>query len=154
MPSFRTVRRVPFTPREMYAVVADVEHYPEFLPLCDRLEVVSRASEGERTVLVARMSIGYKKLSETLTTRVTLDPAASTILVEHLDGPMSRLENRWSFTPAPGGADVGFAIDYEFRSPMLAVLMGAAFDKAVRRYAEAFEERARAIHRGAPAPGA
>lgn len=146
MPSFRTVRRVPFTPQEMYAVVADVEHYPEFLPLCERLEVVSRESVGAGEVLVARMTVGFKALAETLTTRVTLDPAAGTILVEHMDGPMRRLENRWSFTAVPDGSDVEFAIDYEFRSPMLALIMGAAFDKAVRKYAEAFEERARVVH--------
>lgn len=151
MPSFRTQRRVAFTPEEMYAVVADVERYPEFLPLCERLEVVSRTSEGERSVLVARMTIGYKAFSETLTTRVTLDPAAATILVEHLDGPMSHLENRWSFPAAPDGCDVDFAIAYEFRSPMLALLMGAAFDKAMHKYSEAFEDRARAVHRNAPA---
>ena len=146
MPSFSTVRRVPFSPLEMFEVVADVEKYPEFLPLCESLTVLSRQSDGATTRLEARMGVGYKAIRETFTSRVTLDSAAPSILAEYLDGPFRRLENRWRFLPAPGGSDIDFYVDYEFRSRVLALLMGAVFDKAFRQFAGAFEDRARQIY--------
>jgi len=152
---FETTRRVPFTPSEMFAVVADIESYPLFLPLCESLTITSRTETGADTVLVATMAVGYRSIRELLTTRVTLSPAQLTILVDYIEGPFRHLENRWRFVPVPGGADVGFSIEYEFRSVMLRLLMGAVFDKAVRHYAEAFEARARLLY-GAPSrvPGA
>jgi coenzyme Q-binding protein COQ10 len=135
----------------MFDVVADVERYPEFLPLCESLAVESRTATANGSVLVARMSVGYRAIREAFTTRVTLEPAAPAILVEYLDGPFSHLENRWRFLPTPGGCEIDFFIDYQFRSTMLALVVGAAFDKAVRHYAEAFEARARALYRAQPA---
>jgi coenzyme Q-binding protein COQ10 len=146
VPSFTTQRRVPFTPKEMFDVVADIERYPEFLPLCESLEVESRTATAEGSVLVARMAVGTKAIREAFTTRVTLEPGAPAILVEYLDGPFSHLENRWRFLPAPEGTEIDFFIDYEFRSSLLALLVGAAFDNALRRYAEAFEARARTLY--------
>ena len=75
MPSFRTTRRVPFTPRQMFDLVADVERYPEFLPLCEALVVRSRERHGDKDSLVADMTVGYMAIRETFTSRVTLDPA-------------------------------------------------------------------------------
>lgn len=152
MPKFETTRRVPFTPEQMFDIVADVEAYPKFLPLCEALSVESRtpAADGSE-VVIATMSVGYKQIRESFRTRVTLQPADPTILVEYLDGPFRRLENRWRFLPVPhGGSDVHFFIDYEFRSAMLGILMGALFDKAFRKFSEAFEDRARAVY-GNPA---
>ena len=149
MPQFSTQRRVSFSPREMFDVVADVERYPDFLPLCEALAVESRTASGSGSVLVARMTVGFRAIRESFATRVTLDSAAPSILVEYLDGPFSHLENRWRFLPAPGGCDVDFFIDYQFRSTMLAMIAGAAFDRAVRHYTGAFEARARALY-GAP----
>lgn len=149
VPSFTTQRRVPYSPKEMFDVVADIERYPEFLPLCESLAIESRNPTEDGSVLVAKMTVGYRSIREAFTTRVTLKPAELAILVEHLDGPFSHLENRWRFLPAAGGCDVDFYIDYQFRSTMLALVMGAVFDKAVRHYTEAFEARARAIY---PAP--
>ena len=152
MPSFTTKRRVPFSAGQMFAVVADVERYPQFLPLCEKLEVTSRApAEGARgaTVISATMTVGYKSIREAFTTRVTLDQAANEIRVQNLDGLFRHLENRWRFVDAPGGSDIDFFIDYEFRSSLLGLVMGAAFDHAVRRYSAAFEARARALY----APG-
>lgn len=146
MPSFSTKRRVPFTTRQMFDLVADVESYPEFLPLCESLTVVRRDQRENTTVLVATMGIGYKAIRERFTTRVTLQPDQETILVEYLDGPFRRLENRWRFLAAPGGSDVDFFIDYEFRSMALGLLMGALFDTAFRKFAEAFETRASAVY--------
>lgn len=147
MPSFKTVRHVPFSADEMFALVADVEKYPQFLPLCESLVVKSREGDPPGSLIVATMGIGYKAIRETFTTRVQLDAGARTIVVAHLDGPFRRLENRWSFAPRPdGSSDVTFDIDYEFRSPLLAVLMGSVFDTAFRRFAEAFETRAGVIY--------
>jgi coenzyme Q-binding protein COQ10 len=149
VPSFRTQRRVPYSPKEMFDVVADVERYPEFLPLCESLVVESCNPTAEGSVLVARMAVGYRAIREAFTTRVTMTHAEPAILVEYLDGPFSHLENRWRFLPASGGCEVDFYIDYQFRSTILALVMGAVFDKAVRHYTDAFEARARAIY---PAP--
>lgn len=153
MPKFETTRRVPYTPAQMYAVVADVEAYPQFLPLCEGLSVESREIRDGVTTVVATMRVGYKHIQERFKTRVTMNPAEPAILVEYLDGPFRRLENRWRFLPAPEGCTVHFFIDYEFRSAMLGLLMGAMFDRAFRKFAEAFEDRARHIYRR-PATGA
>lgn len=151
MPSFQTRRRVSFTPRQMFDLVADVEKYPQFLPMCESLVVGSRETKGDTTVLVANMGVGYRAIREHFTSRVTLHPEVPTVLVEYLDGPFRHLENRWGFYEAPGGSDIDFSITYEFRSAMLGVLMGALFDKAFRRFAEAFEDRARVIYGRSPA---
>ncbi len=156
MPSFTTRRRVAYSPEQMFALVADVERYPEFLPLCEGLTLKSRHTtpppaaepgKGDETILVATMTAGYQAIHEQFTTRVTLRPAQRKVIVEYLDGPFSRLENRWLFKPvAGGGCEVDFYIDYELRSFMLGVLVGAVFDKAFRRFAEAFETRAHKIY--------
>ncbi len=146
MPSFRTVRHVSFTPREMFDVIADVERYPEFLPLCEGLTVTERKAGEHGTELTATMVVGYKSITERFTTRVTLDPNGHAIRVRHLDGPFSHLENEWRFVAAGSGCDVHFSIDYAFRSAMLSLIVGAAFDKAVRSYTEAFEARARSLY--------
>lgn len=147
MPSFHTTRRVPFTPRQMFDLVADVERYPEFLPLCEELRLLSRDDKGGAPVLVATMVAGYKAIREQFTTRVTLYPEAPKVKVEYLDGPFRHLENVWQFRALPGGGcEVDFFIDYEFRSLMLGLLVGALFDKAFRRFAEAFEARALQIY--------
>lgn len=150
MPSFRTAHRVRFTPRQMFDLVADVERYPEFLPLCEALVVRSRERQDGHQVLTADMSVGYQALRETFTTRVTLEPKKPAVLVAGAPGsagPFSRLENRWEFRPAAGGGcDVDFFIAYEFKSMMLQMLVGALFERAFRRYTRAFEERAEAVY--------
>jgi coenzyme Q-binding protein COQ10 len=150
MPQFSTKRRVRHAATEMFDLVADVERYPEFVPLCRALKLRQRTAGPNGTeVLVAQMTAAYKLISETFTSRVTLDRANLQILVEYLDGPFSRLENRWSFRPAgEGSCDVEFFITYEFRSRMLAMLMGSMFDLAFRRFATAFEERADLVYAG------
>ncbi len=149
MPSFRTTRRVPFTPRQMFDLVADVERYPQFLPLCEALAVRSREREGEMEVLTADMTVGYKAIRETFRSRVHLDWARCEVAAAGAPGamgPFSQLENRWQFRAVPGGCDVDFSIGYELRSAILQMLVGALFDRAFRRYTEAFEERARKVY--------
>ncbi len=147
MPTFRTTRSVKHTPAQMFALVADVERYPEFLPLCEDLRVMRRVQSGEGIEsLVATMSVGYKAIKESFTTRVTLDDPRLKITVEYVDGPFKYLENRWTFREAPGCCDVEFYINYEFKSFALGLLMGSVFDKAFRKFTEAFEERADEIY--------
>lgn len=150
MPKFETTRLVAYSAQQMYQIVADVEAYPQFLPLCEGLQVESRETAGDTTTIIATMSVGYKTIRESFRTRVTLTPAGPGILVEYLDGPFSRLVNRWRFVPAGHvtglGSEVHFYIDYEFRSIVLSMLMGALFDKAFRRFSAAFEDRAKAVY--------
>ncbi len=155
MPSFDTVRRVPYSPQQMFDLVADVEQYPRFFPLCERLKVRTRERQGELEVLVASMDIGYKAIRETITSRVTLDPKALKVLVELVDGPFRHLDNRWRFVAAPGGGtDVHFFIGYEFKSFVLQMLVGALFDQAFRHCMTAFEARARDVYGRGSSPGA
>ena len=148
MPQFSTRRRVRHAATEMFNLVADVERYPEFVPLCRSLKVKSRSQkEAGIEVLVADMTVAYKLVRETFTSRVTLDKPQLQILVEYLNGPFSRLQNRWNFLPVDERVcDVEFFIDYEFRSLTLGVLMGAMFDTAFRKFATAFEQRADKIY--------
>jgi coenzyme Q-binding protein COQ10 len=147
MPTFRTTRSVKHTPAQMFALVADVERYPEFLPLCEDLKVMRRVQSGEGIEsLVATMSVGYKAIRETFTTRVTLDDPRLKITVEYVDGPFKYLENRWTFRETPTGCDVEFYINYEFKSFALGLLMGSVFEKGFRKFTEAFEERADEVY--------
>lgn len=148
MPTFETVRHVNHSPERMFDLVADVEKYPEFVPLCERLVVRQRqVDEAGREVLIADLSAGYGPVRETFTSMVTLDRAALAIKVEYIDGPFRFLDNRWSFTRRDGGgADIHFWISYEFRSRMLGALMGSMFDRAFRKFSEAFEQRADALY--------
>ena len=152
MPRFSTRRRVAFSAAQMFALVADIEKYPQFLPLCEGLKIRERTTDAEgREVLIAAMDVGYKAIRERFTSRVTLDPDASRILVNYLDGPFSRLENRWTFIDAGvvngrASCDVDFFIDYEFKSFVLQMLMGAMFDQAFRKFTDAFETRARTVY--------
>ncbi|MGA7040770.1 MAG: type II toxin-antitoxin system RatA family toxin [Pseudolabrys sp.] len=147
MPQFSTKRRVRHAATDMFDLVADVEKYPQFVPLCSALTVKTRAEKDGRAVLVADMTVAYKVIRETFTSRVTLDRQSLTILVEYLDGPFKRMQNRWTFYSVETKVcDVEFFIDYEFRSRTLAMLMGAMFDAAFRRFAVAFEQRADEIY--------
>jgi len=146
MPTFRMTRNVKHKPAQMFALVADVERYPEFLPLCEDLRIMRRVQSGEGVeTLVATMSVGYKAIQESFTTRVTLDEPRLRIQVEYVDGPFKYLENRWVFRETPGGCEVEFYINYEFKSFALGLLMGSVFDKAFRKFTDAFEQRANTV---------
>ncbi|WP_350334027.1 type II toxin-antitoxin system RatA family toxin [Coralliovum pocilloporae] len=147
MPKFQSRKLVRHTPDEMFRLVADVERYPEFVPLCDRLQVRGRKVQDDgREILIANMTVAYKLVRETFTSKVTLDPAQKLIVAEYLDGPFEHLENRWTFLETEGGCHVDFYIDYEFRSKALGILMGAMFDKAFRKFSDAFEQRAGLVY--------
>ena len=148
MPSFSSNHKVNHAADDMFRLVADVERYPEFVPLCQALHVRGRKElEDGRSVLVADMTVAYKLFKETFTSRVELRPDERTILVEYLDGPFKHLENKWTFEEAGEGAStVGFFISYEFRSRTLGSLMGVMFDKAFRKFSSAFEARADQVY--------
>lgn len=147
MPQFTTTRRVRHSDSDMFDLVANVEAYPGFVPLCESLVVHSRRQDGERETLVATMTVAYKFIRESFTTKVVLDRPAMTIRAEYLDGPFKYLENVWRFEPnGESGCVVHFTIDYEFRSSALGLLMGAVFDRAFRKFTEAFEARADAVY--------
>jgi len=148
MPHFSDKRRVRHAAADMFDLVADVERYPEFVPMCRALKVRRRTQQAEGVeVIVADMTVAYKLVREAFSSRVTLDHSNLQILVEYLDGPFSHLENRWTFHAVGEKlCDVEFFIDYEFKSRMLGMLMGTMFDTAFQRFAAAFEKRADAIY--------
>jgi len=144
---FEVKHPVAHSAENMFALVSRVEEYPQFLPLVDALTVTRRDQVEGKDVLIATMQVGYKLIRERFTTKVTLDRAASTIFVEYLDGPFSFLENRWRFLPrGDDSCDVDFYIAYAFRSRMFERVVGGLFDKAVRKYTDAFEARADKVY--------
>jgi coenzyme Q-binding protein COQ10 len=147
MPELSTTRRVRHAAADMFDLVADVEHYPEFVPLCQSLRLRERRKDGDKDVIVADMTVAYKLVQQTFTSRVTLDRPKLEILVQYLEGPFRSLNNTWKFRPVEAGVcDVAFFIAYEFKSRTLGMLMGAMFDAAFRRFAAAFERRADEVY--------
>lgn len=148
MPRFETKRRVAHAADEMFALVADVESYPRFVPLCQSLVVRGRKRQDDGTeIVVADMTVSYKLFRETFTSRIVLDPEKQTIDVTYLDGPIRHLENRWLFRPIDERhSEVSFFISYEFQNRALAAIMGAVFEQAFRRFASAFEARADEVY--------
>lgn len=130
----------------MFALVADVEKYPQFLPMCEALHVRSRRGRDGKELLMADMTVGYKAIRETFTSQVLLDPKNRHIDVKYIDGPFRYLENKWQFEDSDGGSDVHFYIDYEFKSRVLGAVMGAMFDRAFHMFSDAFEKRADAVY--------
>jgi len=145
MTSHSESRHVSYSADLMFAIVADVERYPEFLPWVTGLRILSRTKDGAKEILMAEMIVGFRGLRERYTSRVILDPAARTIDVTQTDGPFRKLENHWRFTPEGSGARVDFAIDFEFKNRLLNAVAGSAFALAQRRMTQAFEERAREL---------
>jgi coenzyme Q-binding protein COQ10 len=147
MPTHRETRVLPYTPEQIFDLVADVERYPEFLPWC----VGARVSRREEALIVADLMIGFKMIRERYTSKVKLDrPNRIDVDYGH-DGPFRHLENHWQFKPAEnGGCEVDFFLDFEFRSRMLQRLIGVVFQEAVRRMVAAFESRAKTIYGTAP----
>jgi|SRR6185369_885869 len=148
MPEHTSKRRVRHSASDMFDLVADMQKYPQFVPLCTSLRIKSRTEKAPGvSVVVASMTVAYKMIQQTFVTRDTLDKPNLKIVVEYLDGPFSHLRNMWSFRPTgEHSCEVEFYIDYEFKSRMLAMVMGAMFDTAFRKFATAFEARADKIY--------
>lgn len=147
MPKFQDTTPVPHSAEQMFDLVADVERYPEFLPMCEALRVKERRERDGMTMLIADMTVGYKMIRETFTSRVLLKPDENVIDVSYLEGPFRYLNNRWTFKPrVDGGCDIVFFIDYEFKSRALGMVMGAMFDRAFHMFSQAFQKRADVIY--------
>lgn len=148
MTARRTETFVPYTADQMYALVADIEHYPDFLPWCAALRVVNRSTDpAGREVVTADMVVTYKVFRERFRSRATLDKAARRVDTQYVDGPFRHLKNFWAFEDQPdGGARVDFEIDFEFRNIILQKTAQAVFDRAFLRMSEAFVKRADAVY--------
>ena len=144
MISHRETRIVPYPADLMYAVVSDVEKYPQFLPWVLALRILSRRERG----LTAEMAVGYGALRERYTSEVFLDPKAHRIDVTQTKGPFKTLENHWQFTPREQGCEIAFSILFEFKSRLLHSVAGAKFEKVMLKMADAFEARAKNIQEG------
>ena len=141
MPTHGEKRRLPYTADQLYALVADVERYPEFLPWC----VAARIRRREGPVFFADLVIGFKMFRERFTSKVTLGDRR--IDVVYTDGPFKYLNNHWIFEPTEeGGTVIDFYVDFEFRSKMLQVVIGALFNEAVGLMVGAFEKRAKQLY--------
>ena len=147
---------MPYSADEMYALVADVESYAEFLPWCAASRIKRRAQTEAGEVLDAELVISFRVFRESFGSRVTLQPERRIIDVEYLEGPFRYLNNHWHFKPiSENECEVDFFVDFEFRSRMLQSLIGIVFNEAMRRIVRAFEARAEALygHRRQPASG-
>jgi len=142
VPEHRETRVLPYTPEQIFGLVADVERYPEFLPWCVACRVVSRKSPEEFT---ADLAVGFRMVREQFSSLVTLSPYRH-IQVHYLKGPFQHLTNEWTFAAVPEGTRVDFFLSFEFRSRMLQALIGALFEEAVRRMVAAFETRAKKLY--------
>jgi len=147
MPVFRAMRHVHHSADEMFDLVADVERYHEFVPLCLRHAILSRETRAEIEILITDMTVACAIYRESFTSRVTLDRANGCILVESTDGPLRQLRTRWTFqSRSDDSCDVGFHLHYELASRTLVLLMGAVFDAAFGRFVQAFERRADIVY--------
>jgi coenzyme Q-binding protein COQ10 len=147
MPVFRAIRRVHHSADEMFDLVADVERYHEFVPLCLRHAIRSRQRSAGTEILMTDMTVACGIYRESFTSRVTLDRANGCILVESADRPLRQLKTRWTFqSRSDASCDVGFYLQYELASRTLALLMGPVFDVAFGRFVQAFERRADIVY--------
>ena len=148
MPTHAEQRVLPYTPEQLFALVADVERYPEFLPWC----VGARIRERRPDLIVADLVIGFRMFRERFTSRVSLD-SPRRIDVAYTEGPFRYLNNHWIFEATPGGGcRIDFFVDFEFKSRILQHLIEVLFHEAVRRMVAAFEHRAQQLY-GTVLPG-
>jgi coenzyme Q-binding protein COQ10 len=144
MPTHAERRRLPYSADQLFQLVADVEHYPEFLPWC----VGARIRERKNNLIVADLLIGYRMVRERFTSRVMLD-RPHRIDVSYSEGPFRHFDNHWIFEQqADGSCIIDFSVDFAFRSRMLQKVIGVLFNEAVRRMVSAFEGRARLLYGG------
>jgi coenzyme Q-binding protein COQ10 len=145
MPTHAEQRLLPYTPEQMYALVADIERYPEFLPWC----VAARIRERRADFINADLVIGFRMFRERFTSHVQLDPPGR-IDVTYAEGPFRYLNNHWNFERVPGGCRIDFFVDFEFKSRLLQKVIEVLFGEAVRRMVAAFETRARQLYGASP----
>ncbi|MCP4328842.1 MAG: type II toxin-antitoxin system RatA family toxin [Alphaproteobacteria bacterium] len=141
MPTHAEKRMLPYTPEQMFDLVADVEKYPDFLPWC----IGARIRKRDGNIIHADLIIGFKMFRERYTSRITLNQPRR-IDVQYVQGPLKYLNNHWVFDPHPDGCQIDFFVDFEFRSRLLEKLIGTLFNEAFRRMVGAFERRAQVLY--------
>lgn len=146
MPSHSEIKSLPYAPELMYDLVADVAKYPEFLPWTAAARVRSRTPIAGGEVLTADLVISFKVFREKFGSRVTLLPEEGRILTEYIDGPFRHLKSVWQFRPNAMGCEVDFSVDFEFKNPILAGIIGLVFNEAMQRVVRAFETRAASLY--------
>lgn len=150
MTSRRVKTLVPHTPDQMFALVADVARYPEFLPYCKALRILSdRSSDGVGTI-DCEMIVAYRAFRERFRCRVTLDRPGRAIDADYLEGPFRSLQTKWRFTPHDSGCEIDFFIDFEFRSLLLQATAAALFERTFEKMSDAFVDRAAEVYASAP----
>ena len=142
MPRHTEKRNMPYSPEQMFDLVADVGRYQEFLPWV----AATRVRSDSETLMIADLVVGFRSLKETFTSRVTKERPTK-IVVDYIEGPLKYLHNSWQFTPdGRGGTDIDFCVDFAFRGRIFETLAGQMFDRALRRMIGAFEDRARELY--------
>lgn len=142
MPTHSETRTLPYTADQMYDLVADVARYPEFLPWTAAARVRSRVPEGDHEVMTADLVVSFKVFRERFGSRVTLWPHRKRIDTEYVEGPFRHMRSHWQFRDVPGGCEVAFDVDFEFRNKVLQAAAGMFFYEAMQRIVRAFERRA------------
>ena len=146
MPTHSEERHLPYTARQMFDLVADVARYPEFLPWCAAARIRSRTPGAEAELMEADLVVSFKVFRERFGSRVRLANDGDRIDTEFLDGPFRYLQSHWTFEEAPGGCEVRFFVDFEFRNRMLQGVIGVVFHEAMQRIVRAFEVRAEELY--------
>jgi coenzyme Q-binding protein COQ10 len=146
MPTHHETKRLPYSAQQMYDLVADVGSYPKFLPWNAAARIRSRTPFAEGEVMEADLVISFKVFRERFGSRVTLRPALRKIDTEYIDGPFKYMKSTWGFTDVPGGCEVDFFVDFEFRNAILQGIIGMVFNDAMQRIVRAFERRAAELY--------
>jgi coenzyme Q-binding protein COQ10 len=143
----RLTRTVPYTPDQMFALVADIERYPEFVPWVSSMRTWNSVEAKDGVNFVdAEAGVGFSFLKERFATRVRRDPTDRVVNVDLLSGPFKRLVNEWRFAPHNDGCEIQFFIEFAFKNRILDALLEANFDRAVNRLIGCFEARARVLY--------
>ena len=146
MPTHSETRFLPYTPQQMYNLIADVSSYPKFLPWCAAARIRSQSPDGDSIVMEADLVISFKVFRERFGSRVTLWPNDHRIETEYLDGPFRYMKSSWAFKEVDGGCDVSFFVDFEFKNAILQGIIGVVFNEAMQRIVRAFERRAQELY--------
>jgi coenzyme Q-binding protein COQ10 len=139
-------RVLPYTTEQMYDLVADVARYPEFLPWTAEARIRSVEERGDHQEMLADLVISFRIFRESFGSRVRLYPEARRILTEYISGPFRRMESEWRFRDAPGGCEISFTTDFEFKNKLLQSAAGMFFHQAMQSVVRAFERRAQALY--------
>ncbi|WP_118857149.1 type II toxin-antitoxin system RatA family toxin [Sphingomonas mesophila] len=141
MPRHSETKFLPYSPNQLFELVADVARYDEFLPWV----VAVRVRSSSETETLADLVVGFNAFKERFTSRVQKQRPGR-IVVDYVEGPLKYLHNEWRFEPAEGGTNVAFSVDFAFKSRIFEALAGQMFDRALRRMTSAFEQRAAALY--------